>query len=116
MVVDAKYLHFELAHISLRNISTLETAIMKAIWGPNRPCKAKELVFALFLPGHRVAPSIVVPYKRMRWLAHTARPLGTAQTVTWAIWERTTSPNATGPLGRALCEFRKLGWLCQGGS
>ena len=73
------------------------------------------MVFALLLPGHRVAPSMVVPYKRMCWLAQIACTPGTAQTVTQAIWERTTTPKATGPLGRALWEFCKLGWQCQGG-
>ena len=68
------------------------------------------MVFALLLPGHRVAPSMVVPYKRMCCLAHIARSPGTAQIVTQAIWEQTVQPKGTGPLGRALQEFRRLGW------
>ena len=67
------------------------------------------MVFALLLLGHRVAPSMTVPYKRMCWLVQIARSPGTAQTVTQAIWERTATPQARGPLGRALWEFRKLG-------
>ena len=27
---------------------------MTAIWGPSRPCRAKEVVFVLLLPGHRI--------------------------------------------------------------
>ena len=115
MIVAATLFGVELADISLRDISSLETAIMIAMWGPSRPCTAKELVFALLLPGHRVLPSMVVPYKRMCWLAQIARTPGTAQIVTQAIWERTTTPKAAGPLGQALWEFRKLGWQCQGG-
>ena len=68
------------------------------------------MVFALLLPGHRVAPSMVVPYKRMCWLANIARVPGTAQVITQAVWEHTEEPKGTGPLGRALREFRRLGW------
>ena len=58
----------------------------------------------------KVAPSMVIPYRRMCWLAQLARSPGTAQTVAQAIWERTQSPKAIDPLGRALQEFRHLGW------
>ena len=83
---------------------------MTAIWGPSRPCRAKEVVFALLLPGHRVAPSMAIPYRRMCWLAQIACTPGTTHTITRAIWEHTGRPNATGPLGRALHEFRRHGW------
>ena len=82
MIVAATLFGVELADVAPRDVSSLESAIMTAIWGPSRPCRAKEVVFALLLPGHRVAPSMVVPYKRMCWLAHIARVPGTAQTVT----------------------------------
>ena len=72
MIVAARLLAAELADVAPRDVSSLESAIMTAIWGPSRPCRAKEVVFALLLPGHRVAPSMVVPYKRMCWLAHSA--------------------------------------------
>ena len=58
---------------------------------------------------------MVVPYRSMCWLAQIARSLGMAETVTQAIWERTESPKAMGPLGQALHEFRKLGWRCRRG-
>ena len=53
---------------------------------------------------------MVIPDRRMRWLAHVARNPGTAQTVAQAIWEGTQSLKPAGPLGRALQEFRRLGW------
>ena len=68
-IVAAALFGVELADISLRDNSSLETTIMTAIWGPSRPCRAKEVVFTLLLPGHHVAPSMVVPHKRMCWLA-----------------------------------------------
>ena len=102
MIVAAALFGVELADISWRDASSLESAIMGAIWRPSRPCRAKEIVFTLLLPGHGVAPSVVIPYKRMCWLAHLARNPGTPQTVAQAIWEGTESPKPTGPLGRAL--------------
>ena len=110
MIVAASLYGVELADVSQKDLNSMETAIMTAIWGPSRPCRAKEIVFALLVPGHRVAPSMVIPYKRMCWLAQMARSPGTAQTVAQALWEHTTKPRTTGPFGRALNEFRKLGW------
>ena len=110
MIVAATLFGVEPADVAPGDVNSLESAIMTAIWGPSRPCRAKEVVFALLLPGHRVAPSMVVPYKRMCWLAQIARTPGTAQTVAQAIWEQTEKPKGTGPLGRALQEFRCLGW------
>ena len=101
MIVAAALVGVELADISRRDASSLELAIMGAM-GPSRPCTAKEIVFTLLLRGHMVALSVVIPYRRMCWLAHLARNPGTAQTVAQAIWEGTQSPKPTGPLGRAL--------------
>ena len=52
---------------------------------------------------------MLIPYRRMCWLTHLARNPGTAETVAQAIWEGTQSPKTTGPLGRALQEFRRPG-------
>ena len=110
IIIAAALFGVELADISQRDASSLESAIMGAIWGPSRPCRAKEIVSTLLLLGQRVAPSMVIPYRRMCWLAHLACSPGTAQTVAEAIWEGTQSPKPTSPLKRALHEFRRLGW------
>ena len=65
MIVVVALFGVELADIAQRDVSSMEAAIMSAIWGPSRPCRAKELVFTLLMPGHRVASSMVVPDKRM---------------------------------------------------
>ena len=72
MIVVVAIFGVELADIAQRNVSCMEAAIMTAISGPNRPCRAKGLVFMLLMRG-RVAPSMIVPYKRMWWLAQLAR-------------------------------------------
>ena len=54
--------------------------------------------------------TMAIPYRRMCWLVQIARTPGTAQTITQAIWEHTGRPRATGPLGRALHDFRRHGW------
>ena len=110
MIVAAMLFGVKLADVAHRDVHSLESAIMTAIWGLGRPCRAKEVVFALLLPGHRVAPSMVIPYKRMCWLAQIVRTSVTAQTVTQAIWEHTGRPRATSPLGRTLHDFRRHGW------
>ena len=48
--------------------------------------------------------------KRMCLHAHLARTQGIVQTLVQAIWEETELPKATGPFGRAIQEFRRLGW------
>ena len=73
MIVAAALFGVEPADISSRDGSSLESAIMGAIWGPSSPCMAKKIVSTLLLPGHRVAPSMVIPYSRMCWLAHLER-------------------------------------------
>ena len=65
MIVVAALLAVELADIAQRDMSSMEAAIMMAMWGLNGPCRAKELVVALLMPRHRVAPPMVVTYKRM---------------------------------------------------
>ena len=78
-IVAAALFGVELADISRREASSLDSAIMAAIWGPITPCAAKEIliVFTLLLPRHRVAPSMVIPYRRKCWLAQLARNPGT---------------------------------------
>ena len=55
MIVAATLFEVELADVAPREVNSLESAIMAASWGPSRPCRAKEVVFALLLPGHTVA-------------------------------------------------------------
>ena len=77
MVLAAGLYGVELAEAGLKHIAGLDTAVMHALWGTSMPCRAKEIVFALLVPGHRVALSMVVPYRRICWLARMARTRGT---------------------------------------
>ena len=43
MIMVAALFGVELADISRRDASSLESAIMGAIWGPSRPCGRKKL-------------------------------------------------------------------------
>ena len=113
MIIAAALYGVELVDISKKTAAALESTVMYALWGPSRPCRSKEVVFALLVPGHRVAPTMVIPYRRMCWLARQARTRGMPQTIIQAIWEAVPTPKVTGPLGRALQEFRKLGWQPQ---
>ena len=77
MVLAAGLYGVELAEAGLKHIAGLDAAVMHALWGTSRPCRPKEIVFALLVPGQRVAPSMVVPYRRICWLARMARTRGT---------------------------------------
>ena len=70
MMVATTLFGVKLADIVQRDVTNTETTIMRAVWGPERPCRATEVMFALLLPGHRVAPSMVVPYKGTQGTAH----------------------------------------------
>ena len=110
MVLAAGLYGVELAEAGLKHIAGLDTAVMHALWGTSRPCRAKEIVFALLVLGHRVAPSMVVPYRRICWLARMARTRGTPQTIAQAVWEHRTANRIQGPMGQALKELSRLGW------
>ena len=110
MIIAAALYGVGLADISKKTVGALESTVMYALWGPVRPCRSKQIVFALVVPGHRVAPTMVIPYRRMCWLARQVRTRSKPQTIIQAIWEAVPMPKVTGPLGRAPQEFRKLGW------
>ena len=44
--------------------------VMYALWGSNKPCSSKEIIFALLVLGHCTTPSMVVPYQWAFWM-HT---------------------------------------------
>ena len=48
-----------LVDIARGAIARLDAAVMRALWGPTRPCRATEVVMAFFCAGHRVLPSMV---------------------------------------------------------
>ena len=97
MIIAAALYGVELADISKKTAAALESTVMYALWGPGKTCWSKEIVFALLVPGHRVAPTMVIPYRRMCWLARQARTRGTPQTIIQAVWEAVPMPKVTGP-------------------
>ena len=47
----------ELADVGSRDAAGLELAAVRALWGPTRTSRAKEVLWAVFVPGHRVSPA-----------------------------------------------------------
>ena len=78
--------HITTANIGTRNGGTAHTM------GAKQPCKSKAVTFTLLVPGRKVAPSMVVPYRQICWLAMLARTRDTPQTMAPATWEVTTEP------------------------
>ena len=88
----------------------LETQTFRAIWGPTKPSKAKEVVFSLLTPGHCTPPTMRTKYERLVWMAQLARVPGAAQVLMEAILECRDAPLLHGPAGRAVRTARALGW------
>ena len=110
MIIAAALYGVELANASKKTAAALESTVMYALWGPGRPCRSNEIVFTLLVPGHRVVPTMVIPYRRMCWLVRQASTRGTPPTIIQPAWEVVPVPRVASPLGRALQEFRNLGW------
>ena len=110
-MVNATGLHAsEIVAISQKDIRPFETRILKAIWGASRPGRAKEIIFCLMCQGHRIAPSLLVPYGRAVWLARLCKTRGPAMTTTQAVWEDNPLTRKSGPFGRALKTLHNWGW------
>ena len=100
----------ELADVGSRDVARLELAAVRALWGPTRTSRAKEVLWAVLTPGHRVSPAWRLQYSRVLWLARQARVPWAGQVLVQAIWEETDRPPDTGPVGRALQSVRQLRW------
>ena len=100
----------ELADVGSRDVARLELAAVRALWGPTRTSRAKEVLWAVLVPGHRVSPVWRLQYSRVLWLARQARTPGARQVLVQAILEGTDRPPDTGPVGRALQLIRQLRW------
>ena len=98
------------ARTNPKSMLALETAVMNCVWGTSKTTRAKEVVFNLLLPGHRMAPTLYVPYNRVMWLAGLARRQLTTMYVAQEIWEQGGVITPEGPMGRAMEAVADLGW------
>ena len=84
-MITATGLHAaEIVPLQPKSLSSFETKILTTIWGPSRPARAKEIVFCLLCAGHRIAPTLIIPYQRAVWLAKLCRTWGPSLVL--AIW------------------------------
>ena len=110
-MVTATGLHAaEIVPLQPKSLSSFETKIITTIWGPSRPARAKEIAFCLLCAGHRIAPTLIIPYQRAVWLAKLCRTRGPSLVSAQAIREQHPSPESAGPLGRALQTLHDWGW------
>ena len=100
----------ELADVGCRDVARLEVAAVLALWGPTRTSGAKEVLWAVPVPGHRVSPVWRLQYLTALPLARQSRTQGAGQVLVRAILEGTDRPPDTGPVGRALQSVRHLCW------
>jgi len=105
----------EVGATSKTDLRRMETSFLKAMWRSARGARAKEVIFTVLSPGHRVSPCLVVDYQRILWLAKWSRTPGPQRLAIHAIWQCQNCPSRSGPVGRALLTCRHLGWTCVAG-
>ena len=71
----------EIADVGSRDVARLELAAVRAMWGPTRTSGAKEVLWAVLVPGHRVSLVWRLHYSRVLWLARQAQLVGVARAV-----------------------------------
>ena len=69
----------EAAMATDRDPLKLETSVLKAVWGPTRRSRAKEVLFAVLMKCHCLSLVMRAQYLSVAWLARTARTPGTLQ-------------------------------------
>ena len=99
-----------MASVTEPDLRGLETTVVRALWGPARVSRAKEVVFTVLSEGRRVSAIMHTRYERLLWLARLARRPGVTQFFAQGIWESGGRPHGTGPVGRALRTAASLGW------
>ena len=110
-MITATGLHAsEIVPLRMRDLATFETRVIRTIWGPTRPGRAKEIFFSLLCKGHRISPIMVVKYSRLLWLSHLCRNRGPNQITAQAIWETGLHTKNSGPFGRAVQTAQECGW------
>ena len=100
----------ELADVASRDLARLELAVVRTVWGPMRTSRAKEVLWAVPLPGHQVSLVWRLQYSRVLWLARQAWTLGAGPVMVQATLEGTDRPPDTRLGGGALESVRQLRW------
>ena len=99
-----------MAPVTEPDLRGLKTAVVRALWGPVRVSRAKEIIFTFLCKGHRVSSVMHTRYERFLWLARLARLPSVTQVFAQVIWESRGRPPGTVPVGRALRTAASLGW------
>ena len=87
-IINATGLHAsEIVPLEVKDVRKFETKIVKTIWGPSRPGRAREIIFCLLCPGHRVSPTMLIAYQRALWLSCLCRSRGPALITAQAVSE-----------------------------
>ena len=109
-MITATGLHTaETVPLQPKDLLPFETKVVKTIWGPSRPGRAKDIFFTLLCKGHRIAPTLVLKYHRILWLAQLCHTRGASQLIAQAIWETTKSHKGSGPYGCAMHTTHECG-------
>ena len=101
----------ESAEVGEADMRALDSLAAIALWGPTRVSRNREVLWSVLMPGHRLAPSGRAQYQRLLWLAQASATSGTVQVLVQTVLEARPKSPLTGPVGRALQDSRRLGWV-----
>ena len=91
----------------------LQSACLKAVWGLNRQLRARELVFTLLAPGHRVDPKQAAAYQCLRTFRCMAASSAELRALLLNVWSSCSAcPQAkdSGPVGCLSKVLSLIGW------
>ena len=94
------------------DINSLQSAIMRALWGETRKLRCKEIVLTLLAPGHQLDPVQQIGFQCLRMFGEVLRALPELRdTVTqvWALYASGASV-AHGPIKEMRAALHMLGW------
>ena len=98
----------ELADVGSQDFDWRELAAVRALWGPTRTSRTKEVLWTVLAPVRRVSRVWRLHCSWVLWLPRQAQSSGSRQVLVHAIMEETDHPPVTGPVGRALRAVQQL--------
>ena len=97
--------------MTCKQLESLTSAVMRALWGSKRKLRSKELVLSLFVHGHLVDPKQASVYQCVRALRHFMRKCPDTMELVRMCWQRVVEGQyAPGPVGLVMRSVRRIGW------
>ncbi|CAE8623234.1 unnamed protein product [Polarella glacialis] len=112
MVLSRSSYGSEVVRVPKKSAARLRSAVLRCLWGVGRRLRCKEILFTLFMAGHRLDPCQIDTYKCLVALRRVlvANPrFHKAFEDTWVVASRARNVQH-GPVGKIFLVTRLLGW------